>query len=157
MNLPDSPPDGQSFLQHPRVIQIRRTLMAIWVALLFSMGWVSYVLFHALKAPILSSTVGTLAATFAGALSFILPNWISKKFKPGRGFDQLDAQLGMILINHILKFALTEMALIFALLSNPSLTAGGTAILYLLAAAMMIFHFPSEVRVQSIGFSGDKG
>ncbi|MGZ3723878.1 MAG: hypothetical protein ACXVA9_13135 [Bdellovibrionales bacterium] len=150
MNLPDEGLSGQPFLQQPRVIQIRRTLRAIWLAMIFSMGWVSYVLFHSLKERPSDSPILPVAAAICAIMSFVAPDWIASHARPGPTNNPMDTKLGMILINHILRFALTEAALMMMLLWNPAPTAVNSACLYGLAAALMIYHFPSDSRMERL-------
>jgi hypothetical protein len=142
--------DGQAFLQIPRVRQIRLTLRIVWAAMIVSMGWVSFVLHHSLtEAPLKQPLLAPIAVVIA-VLSFVLPDWISRALRPPPSGDAMDAKLGMLLINHILRFALTEAALMLVLLSHAQdVIVVGCA--YGIALGLMFFHFPTDQRIATAG------
>jgi hypothetical protein len=139
-------PDGQPFLQMPRVRQIRLTLRIVWAAMIASMGWVSFVLHHSLaEAPLKQPLLAGIAAGLA-ILSFVVPDWVGRAMRPPPAAATMDTKLGMLLITHILRFALTEAALLLVLLSyaNNVIVVGCA---YGIALGLMFFHFPSDQRI----------
>jgi len=150
MNLTDPSLNGQPFLQIPRVIQIQRSLRIVWLIMLFSMGWISYVFFNTLQGPLTDPALLTVAAAIFVLCSFLLPDWLCRKLRPGPGPgpSALEALLGVILINHIFRFALTEGALILLLMAYHNSTAAFC--FYGAACGLMVFHFPTDSRFESL-------
>src|SRR5437868_4220717 len=138
--------EGQPFLQIPRVRQIRLTLRIIWAAMVVSMAWVSFVLHHSLTEPPIKQPLLAGVAVVVAILSFVLPEWISRNLRPPPSNDTLDTKLGMLLINHILRFALTEAALMLVLLTHAD-NAVVVGCAYGVALGLMFFHFPSDERI----------
>jgi hypothetical protein len=150
MNVSDQGFAGQPFLQIPRVIQIRRTLLILWGAMIVSMGWVSYVLFHSLPEAPIKSPVAPFIALLLAFLSFSLPDWLIRRIRPAPPNNTMDTRLGLLLINHILRFALTEGALLLALLSNTHPGPMSAGCFYGVALGLMVIHYPTDSRILSL-------
>lgn len=135
---------------NPKFIQIRRTLRFVWLALVFSMGWVSYVLFKVMQSPPPFNPLFPLLAGLMAFLSFAVPGFLGRRLAGVPGADPLDAKLGNILVTHILRFAFTEAALIILLISNPYPSPGSSLTYFGAAFVLMIFHFPSNERLAKL-------
>jgi hypothetical protein len=157
MNLTDPSPQRQPLLD-PRVMQIRRTLRLIWAITLLSMGWVVFVFYKGVSGPISPSPALPILAGLVAALSFFVPDFISKHLTPKAAGNSLDTRLGMVMINYILRFALSEAGLVLLLISNAHPGPESSFTIYLLVVALMIFHFPKNRRFEallSVGFPQD--
>lgn len=146
MNVSDQVPLGQSILQHTRVVQIRRTLLIVWGALILSMGFVCYV-FMKVPHSVELSVPMQIAAVIVGVFSFVIPNIVQQKLAVG-GVDPMDAALGRLMITHILRFALTEAAMVLLLLANPKPGWSMNFAIYGIACILMVFHFPRWSRIE---------
>lgn len=146
MNVSEQGPLAQSILQHTKVVQIRRTILIVWGALIFSMGFVCYV-FMKVPHQVELSVPLQIAAVIVGVFSFVIPNIVQRKLAVG-GIDPLDAALGRLLITHVLRFALTEGAMILLLLANPKPGPAMNFAIYGVACVLMAFHFPNQRRIE---------
>lgn len=146
MNLTDETP----FLQIPRVRQIRLTLRIVWAAMVLSMAWVSFVLHHALTEPPIHQPLLPTVSVIIAILSFLIPDWVARVLQPSPENITMDTRLGMLLINHILRFALTETALMLVLLTYPQNTIV-VGLAYGVALGLMFFHFPTDQRIAAAG------
>lgn len=146
MNLADPTDDRQAFSRHPKVVQIYRTLTIVWFAMIFSMGMMSFVLLKAIKtgADTHSGSIGlqVLGALFAFG-SFYLPGIIARKIKsPPTVTDPYEAMLPGLMIEYVLRFAMTESSLMLLLIAERHATSSSAFVYFGAALAVMIFHFP---------------
>jgi len=74
MFLADPTPTAQTFLRHPRVAQTRRTLRIVWFAIVGSMSYISYVIYHKLEEPLIHSSVLVMVAIAIALASPFAPN-----------------------------------------------------------------------------------
>ena len=133
-------------MQHTKVVQIRRTMLIVWGALVLSMAFVCYV-FMTVPHQVQLSVPLQIAAVIVGVFSFVIPNMVQRKLSVG-GIDPLDAALGRLLVTHVLRFALTEAAMIFLLMANPKPGWAINFTIYAVALVLMGFHYPNRRRFE---------
>jgi len=150
MTVPESPSPGNPFLQHPRVAQLRRSLRFVWFFMLFSMAFVCFVVYHSLSAPLSldPATFGSAAVALALA-SVLLPDWLAQKINSGKAQDPLGTLIASLILDFILRFMMTETALILLMLVYHK-DAPMALAMYGAACGLMLFHYPSDTRILQI-------
>src|SRR5262249_16640135 len=116
---------------------------------LISMGFVAWVFYKSVLAPLAPYWYLQVLAALNGALSFFVADFFMRMV-PDTPTNTLENRLGKIMVGFIMRFAFTEASLILLLISNSHPGAASSLMFYGMSVALMVFHFPSDERVNSL-------
>lgn len=149
MNLPNPDSPNQPFLHDPKLPGAARGLRVAWFIMVLSMGYMTFVFSKLPVTGTFDYRIMEAVAAFVVILSFVFPALIGRIMARTQA-KSFEAKFGQILIQYILRFALTESGLILLLISSQSRDAGILVTYFGAFLVVMIIHYPKDENINEI-------